>query len=146
MYDGRQRSAFNSSGRRAVNSLRDSVSANPASRADASDFRSTCEANPTREIDEHNRRLQLGTSLRNPFEARRVSDFDAERVSSRIDSGAQQEVAYQCEHFHIFHRPLKRAGANGATSTGGLRPAIRSAISSPVIADSKIPLRKWPVA
>src|SRR6266849_4226241 len=46
----------------------------------------------------------------------------------------------------IFHRLWKRAGANGATSTGGLRPTIRSAISSPVIADSSMPLRKWPVA
>src|SRR5208337_4084882 len=99
------------------------------------------------------RRASPGSGLNR----RRILDLGADGCRDGVDLGAKEQVANQSERDHVAHImsasftacavPLrKRAGENGARSIDGARPLTRSAITSPVTADNRIPLRKCPAA
>src|SRR5579862_905901 len=105
-------------------------------------------------IGEDHRRMDRGASRGYRVERRGVFDFGAYGGGDCVDLRAKEQVADNCERNHIMSASLtgravpsrKRAGEKGARSIEGLRPLTRSAITSPVIAESRMPLRKCPAA
>src|SRR5262245_8463237 len=87
-----------------------------------------------------------------------VAQVRACGFGDRIELGAEEQITNQAKNDASAHMCfmssgtrltapfLKRTGENGDRSIVGSLPHTRSAITWPVSAESKIPLRKWPAA